>query len=50
MVDYPMAHIDGPRPGVPPNMNTVVSGLAFAEGPRWHDGVLWFSDIQGGAV
>ncbi len=23
----------------------VVDGLAFAEGPRWHDGKLWFSDF-----
>ncbi len=24
----------------------VVDGLAFAEGPRWHDGRLWFSDMH----
>jgi sugar lactone lactonase YvrE len=24
----------------------VVEGLAFAEGPRWHDGRLWFSDMH----
>ncbi len=29
---------------------TVVAGLAFAEGPRWHEGALWFSDMHGGAV
>lgn len=23
---------------------TLVSGLAFPEGPRWHDGRLWFTD------
>jgi len=23
----------------------VVENLAFAEGPRWHDGQLWFSDM-----
>jgi len=23
----------------------LVEGLSFAEGPRWHDGWLWFSDI-----
>ena len=23
-----------------------VSGLAFPEGPRWHDGKLWFSDMH----
>ena len=22
----------------------VLDGLAFPEGPRWHDGRLWFSD------
>ena len=29
-------------------MNTptlLTDGLAFAEGPRWHDGELWFSDM-----
>lgn len=25
-------------------------GLAFGEGPRWHDGVLWFSDFYRRAV
>ena len=24
----------------------VIDGLAFAEGPRWHDGRLWFSDMH----
>ena len=28
----------------------VVDGLAFGEGPRWHDGRLWFSDMHGHAV
>src|SRR5436190_849227 len=27
-----------------------VSGLKFPEGPRWHDGALWFSDQLGGAI
>ncbi|HMD44832.1 MAG TPA: SMP-30/gluconolactonase/LRE family protein [Acidimicrobiales bacterium] len=27
-----------------------VGGLRFAEGPRWHDGRLWFSDQHGLAV
>jgi sugar lactone lactonase YvrE len=26
---------------------TLLDGLLFPEGPRWHDGKLWFSDIQG---
>lgn len=25
---------------------TVLDGLAFGEGPRWHDGALWFSDMH----
>jgi len=24
----------------------LLDGLVFGEGPRWHDGKLWFSDIQ----
>src|SRR6478752_3993120 len=28
----------------------VLDGLAFGEGPRWHDGRLWFSDMHGHAV
>lgn len=28
----------------------VAEGLVFPEGPRWHDGELWFSDMLGGAV
>ncbi|WP_194917074.1 SMP-30/gluconolactonase/LRE family protein [Catenulispora rubra] len=30
--------------------NTVITGLHFAESPRWHDGRLWFSDFFGGQV
>ncbi|MCU0273504.1 MAG: SMP-30/gluconolactonase/LRE family protein [Acidimicrobiales bacterium] len=26
-------------------MDVVVDGLVFAEGPRWHEGRLWFSDM-----
>ena len=26
-------------------MKILLSGLTFAEGPRWHDGRLWFSDF-----
>ncbi len=29
---------------------TLLEGLAFPEGPRWHAGRLWFSDIFGYAV
>jgi sugar lactone lactonase YvrE len=28
----------------------VAQGLAFPEGPRWHAGELWFSDMLGGVV
>ncbi len=28
----------------------VLEGLAFAEGPRWHEGRLWFSDMHGHRV
>jgi sugar lactone lactonase YvrE len=24
----------------------LLDGLVFPEGPRWHDGKLWFSDMQ----
>jgi sugar lactone lactonase YvrE len=27
-------------------MRLVIDGLTFAEGPRWRDGQLWFSDLQ----
>jgi sugar lactone lactonase YvrE len=26
--------------------DVVLEGLAFAEGPRWHEGKLWFSDMH----
>jgi len=28
----------------------LLDGLAFPEGPRWHDGKLWFSDMAAGKV
>jgi sugar lactone lactonase YvrE len=28
----------------------IVSGLDFPEGPRWHDGRLWFSDVRARCV
>lgn len=31
-------------------MATVVSGIAFPECMRWHDGQLWFSDVLAGMV
>ncbi|MFC6879176.1 MULTISPECIES: SMP-30/gluconolactonase/LRE family protein [Actinomadura] len=33
-----------------PAFETVMSGLAFPEGPRWHEGALWFSDMHDGRV
>jgi sugar lactone lactonase YvrE len=27
-------------------VRTVIDGLHFGEGPRWHDGALWFSDMH----
>jgi sugar lactone lactonase YvrE len=27
-------------------IRTVLDGLYFGEGPRWHDGLLWFSDMH----
>ena len=29
---------------------TLVDGIVFGEGPRWHDGRLWFSDMHAQAV
>jgi sugar lactone lactonase YvrE len=26
-------------------LTTLLDGLTFTEGPRWHDGRLWFSDF-----
>ena len=31
-------------------LETVVTGLVIPEGPRWHEGALWLSDIGGGRV
>ncbi len=31
---------------MPATLVPVVDGLAFAEGPRWHEGRLWFSDMH----
>jgi sugar lactone lactonase YvrE len=32
------------------NVELLCDGLHFAEGPRWHDGKLWFSDFYDHAV
>ena len=34
----------------PTTLVPLESGLVFAEGPRWHDGTLWLSDMYGGRV
>ena len=31
-------------------LKTLLTGLAFGEGPRWRDGRLWFSDMHGREV
>jgi sugar lactone lactonase YvrE len=33
-----------------PTPQVLLDGLCFPEGPRWHDGELWFSDMHGHAV
>lgn len=30
--------------------NKVIGGIDFGEGPRWHDGRLWFSDFHPGTI
>ena len=32
---------------MPLKTKILLDGLFFPEGPRWHDGKLWFSDMQG---
>ncbi|TDI58207.1 MAG: hypothetical protein E2O92_10340 [Alphaproteobacteria bacterium] len=31
-------------------LDIITDGLCFPEGPRWHDGRFWFSDMHGHAV
>ncbi len=31
-------------------LEVILEGIDFAEGPRWHDGHLWFSDFYQGTV
>ncbi len=31
-------------------VRTILDGFLFGEGPRWHDGELWFNDIHGHQV
>ena len=32
------------------DINALVTGRSFLEGPRWHDGALYVSDMHGDAV
>jgi sugar lactone lactonase YvrE len=32
------------------SLTLLADGFVFGEGPRWHDGQLWFSDMHGEAV
>src|SRR5207247_9082271 len=36
--------------GLVTDFETVVAGLVLPEGPRWHEGALWLSDIGAGRV
>lgn len=36
--------------GVELEWDVVLGGLRFPEGPRWHEGSLWFSDVHAGRV
>ena len=31
-------------------LETLLDGLAFGEGPRWHEDKLWFSDMHAQCV
>jgi sugar lactone lactonase YvrE len=35
---------------IPSRLETVAEGLAFGEGPRWHGGRLWLSDMHDHAI
>lgn len=39
--------MSAPPPDRSPQPRVVVDGLVFPEGPRWHAGRVWFSDIHG---
>jgi sugar lactone lactonase YvrE len=41
---------DRMAPVVEGELTLLADGFVFGEGPRWHDGVLWFSDMHGEAV
>ena len=33
-----------------PETTVLLEGLTLGEGPRWHNGKLWFSDMHGHRV
>jgi sugar lactone lactonase YvrE len=33
-----------------PDLERLIGGVDFGEGPRWHDGALWYSDFYQRAV
>jgi sugar lactone lactonase YvrE len=33
-----------------PEPHALITGLAFGESPRWHEGRLWFSDFGANEV
>jgi sugar lactone lactonase YvrE len=33
-----------------PELELLVDGVDFGEGPRWHDGRLWYSDFHQHAI
>lgn len=35
-----------PQPAALPKLELLLSGRAFLEGPRWHEGKLWLSDMH----
>ena len=35
---------------VPDGLTPLANGFCFGEGPRWFEGLLWFSDMLGEAV
>lgn len=48
-----MSDADGPDHDTSHDMgdlDVVADGLCFPEGPRWHAGALWFSDVYAGEV
>ena len=42
--DIKVAHDDSAKQPSLPGVQTLMTGLAFGESPRWHDGRLWFSN------